>query len=99
MDFLLNLDTKNGINRTILKGLVQLSREFGIHTLIEGVETEQQYGFVKEIGCELAQGYYFHKPESLNETLARIRSGGVAKDCETKEEREEYRRLWTNKSK
>lgn len=51
MDFLLNLDTKNGINRTILKGLVQLSREFGIHTLIEGVETEQQYGFVKEIGC------------------------------------------------
>ncbi len=28
----------------------------------EGVETEEQYLALKELGCDLAQGYYFSKP-------------------------------------
>ena len=92
MDFLKNLDGHNGINRIILEELVYLSRKLGIHTLIEGVETEEQLSFVKKIGCELAQGFYFHKPESLEETLLRIKNGGPIKLCETPEEREENSR-------
>ena len=32
----------------------------------EGVETEESYNFLKEIGCNMAQGYYFSKPMPLD---------------------------------
>ncbi|MBO7519315.1 MAG: EAL domain-containing protein, partial [Clostridia bacterium] len=94
MELLKNLDFNNGINRIILKELVFLSKKFGIHTLIEGVETEEQFSFVKEIGCELAQGFYFHKPESLDGILNRIHNGESPKMCETPKERAEFNRKW-----
>ncbi len=94
MELLKNLDTNNGINRIILKELVFLSKKFGIHTLIEGVETEEQFAFVKEIGCELAQGFFFHKPESLDGILTRIHNGESPGICETAKERAEFFRKW-----
>ena len=75
MELMRHLDDKGGVNRVILEELVHLAKRFGLHTLTEGVETKEQLAFLEEIGCELAQGFYFHKPESLDETLARIRSG------------------------
>ena len=97
MDLLRHLDDHGGVNRLILKELVYVARELGIHTLIEGVETEEQFAFVKEIGCELAQGFYFQKPESLDQILHRIRGGDAIRDCETPEEREELNRKWFRK--
>lgn len=94
MDLLKNLDENNGMNRVILEELIYMSRKFGIHTLIEGVETEDQLAFVKKIGCELAQGFYFHKPESLDEILLRIKNGDTFKSCETPKERENYDLKW-----
>ena len=38
----------------------------GILPLCEGVETEESYEFLKEIGCNMAQGYYFSKPMPLD---------------------------------
>ena len=88
MDLLRHLDDHNGINRIILKDLIKMVRELGIHTLVEGLETEEQLDFLKEIGCELAQGFFFHKPEPLDEILFRINAGDSARICETPEERE-----------
>ena len=89
MDLLRHLDDHGGANRLILKELVYVAKRLGMHTLVEGVETKDQLDFVKEIGCELAQGFYFHKPESLDEIVFRIKNnGGFIKACETKEERE-----------
>ena len=87
MDLLRNLDEHNGVNRIILKELVFLSRKLGMHTLIEGLETKDQLSFVKDIGCELAQGFYYQKPEPLDETLFKIGSGDKMKDYETPDER------------
>lgn len=33
-----------------------------MRSLCEGVETEQQSDFLKEIGCDIQQGYYFARP-------------------------------------
>ena len=42
----------------------------GLSSLCEGVESEEHYEFLKKIGCERAQGFYFGKPMPLEETRA-----------------------------
>lgn len=61
MDFLRSFET-NKKSRVILATIVNMAKELGIHTLAEGVETQEQYEFLKRIGCEKLQGYLFGKP-------------------------------------
>ena len=65
MDIIRHMDDNNGANRKILKALVGVCRELGMHTLSEGVETKEQQEFLSEIECEMLQGFYFYKPISL----------------------------------
>ena len=97
MDLLRHLDENNGANRVILEAMIGVARELGIHTLAEGMETEEQRQFLRESGCELAQGYLFHKPESLDAMLYRRRNGQKGRPCETPEEREEKIRAWSKR--
>ena len=94
MDLLRSLDEHKGANRRILRAMIGVARELGIHTLAEGMETEEQRQFLLESGCELAQGYLFHKPEALDAMLYRHKNGQKPRPCETPEEREEYERKW-----
>ena len=94
MELLRHLDDNNGMNRLILEELVHLARKLGIHTLVEGLETEEQLAFVKSIGCELGQGFYYHKPETLENILTEKEHGRVIKPCETPEERLQHNREW-----
>lgn len=48
--------------RCIVRSVVRMAKEIGVQTLAEGVETREQYLFLREIGCEKIQGYYFGKP-------------------------------------
>jgi len=56
-----------GRARTIVRQIIALAKELGITSLTEGVETEDQYGKLREMGCELYQGYYFARPMPLEE--------------------------------
>ena len=94
MELLRHLDDNNGANRVILREMMNIARQLGSHTLIEGVETQEQVAFVREIGCEMIQGYYYHKPEPLDEMLYSIRAGRKITRFETKQEREELERAW-----
>ncbi len=49
-------------SKDIIKAIVRMAKEIGMHTLVEGVETEEQMQFVRSIGCELIQGYYYGRP-------------------------------------
>ena len=61
-------DTEQGArSRTIVHNVIRLSEELGIVSLTEGVETEQQYHILAEMGCRLFQGYYFAKPMPAEE--------------------------------
>ena len=56
-------DTKNEVrSHAILKSIVDLSGELHMKTVAEGVETEEQLEFLKGVGCDIYQGYYFSKP-------------------------------------
>lgn len=49
-------------SRKIIKSLMILSQELEMPAISEGVETEEQVEFLKGIGCNLFQGYYFARP-------------------------------------
>ena len=46
----------------IIRCVVNLAKEMNIAITAEGVETEEQYEFLKELKCDDIQGYYFAKP-------------------------------------
>ena len=94
MDLLRHLDDGKGANRLILKELVYASKKLGIHTLAEGLENEEQLAFLREIDCELAQGFYYYRPEPLDEILFRINGGMKVRPCETEEERKQFEAEW-----
>ena len=52
---------------TILRNVLRLSSDLGLFSLTEGVETEDQYNMLSQMGCNLFQGYYFAKPMSVND--------------------------------
>ena len=54
-------------DKTLHKMLIDLSRSFGMTVVQEGVETAEQFELVKELGCEVVQGYYYAKPIPLEE--------------------------------
>lgn len=86
IDFLRHLDDNNGANRYILQAMVAVSQKLGIRTLAEGVEDEKQLEFLREIGCDFAQGYYYYKPESLGAISFKLQNGNPPIPCETEEE-------------
>ena len=49
-------------SQIILEYMVNMCKELGVKTLIEGVETESQYEFMNKIGFDYCQGYLFSKP-------------------------------------
>ena len=89
MDLVRHLDDNNGANRRILEAMVKVCRDLGIRTLAEGVETEAQLNFLKGIGCDLAQGYYFFKPDPLDVSIYKFQHRSLDIPHETKEERME----------
>lgn len=56
------LSSSSEKSRTIIESTVRMAKAIGVRTLAEGVETEEQYQFLRSIGCEKVQGYLFGKP-------------------------------------
>ena len=54
-----------------------MDKHLGIHTLCEGVETKEQADFLRAIGCDRLQGFYFSKPLPQEEMLALIEKYGL----------------------
>ena len=70
MTFMRNFTDKS---RRIMKSIVLMAKMLGIHTLVEGAETQEQVDFLRAIGCERIQGYYYAQPmprEECNRWMA-----------------------------
>lgn len=55
--------------KIVISSIVRMAKRLGIHTLCEGVETEDQYRFLRDIGCERVQGFLISKPVPLEEMI------------------------------
>ena len=74
MAFLSNF---NEASRVIISSTVRMAKNLGLKTLAEGVETKEQMEFLKSIGCEKMQGYYYGKPQPFEESMKHMTSMGL----------------------
>jgi len=49
-------------DKAFVQAIVTMAQTLGMKTIAEGVEMEEQFEFLRDIGCEIAQGYLFSKP-------------------------------------
>ena len=74
----------NDRSREIIKSVIDMSKRIGVHTLAEGVETEEQFEFLRGIGCEKAQGYYIGKPMPYRDCIAYLKERGFSLESPAK---------------
>ena len=57
-------------DRAIVAAITQLGHDLGLRVVAEGIETQEQFELLRELRCDVGQGYYFGRPRPLGETLA-----------------------------
>ncbi len=74
MQFIAELHLRS---RKILTSIIQMAKDIDIQTLVEGVETEEQFEFLQTVGCEKVQGYLFGRPTPFEDMIRHLREIGV----------------------
>ena len=67
MKFLQQSQEFNGKGEKVLATVIRMAKWLHLPSIVEGVETVEQVDFLKCIGCEYAQGYYYAKPMPVEE--------------------------------
>ena len=69
---------KEGVDRkrdeVLARTVVDLAKKFNMLVVQEGVETSVQFDYVKSLGVDVIQGYYFARPISADEFRVFIKS-------------------------
>jgi EAL domain-containing protein (putative c-di-GMP-specific phosphodiesterase class I) len=60
-------DSHTEVGRAMIDTIVTIARNLSLSTVAEGVETEEQHLFMKQMGCDVLQGYLYSKPLSEKE--------------------------------
>ena len=66
---------RNEKSRIILTELVRMAISMGTDTVTEGVETQEQVEFLRDIGCTKLQGFHYCRPIPLDNILKRYEEG------------------------
>ena len=61
--------------RAILTAIVQTAKAIDTDIIMEGVETEEEVTFLKNIGCDAMQGYYYTRPMPVEELRKKLHEG------------------------
>ena len=69
--------TSDRFNAAFIRSIAQLCHNVGKTVCLEGVETQEEYHAVKDMGIELIQGYYFSRPLPAGEFEKRFILGGM----------------------
>jgi diguanylate cyclase (GGDEF)-like protein len=59
--FVLEMD-RNRDDATIVKSIIDLAHNLGVNVVAEGVETDEVWEQLRELGCDVGQGYLFSRP-------------------------------------
>ena len=75
----LSSDDESGRGGNILNSVVRMAKWLNLKVIAEGVETKEQAEFLRNIGCEMVQGYYFSKPMSVEQYEQLIKEKGCCR--------------------
>jgi diguanylate cyclase (GGDEF)-like protein len=59
--FILNLMNSKE-DRTLVRLMIEIAHSFNLKVVAEGIEDQASYNFLREIGCDYAQGFFIAKP-------------------------------------
>ena len=49
-------------NKKVISSVVTLAKSLNLETVSEGVETQVQVDFLRDLGCDMIQGFFYYKP-------------------------------------
>jgi len=70
-NFIRNIFSQTSSN-SIVKTAIMLAKQLKLEIIAEGVETKEQYEWLKKEGCDIIQGFYFSKPATMEDVVAKI---------------------------
>ena len=78
-------------SKRIIRSIISMAKDISMVTVVEGVETQEQVDFLKAIGCDRMQGYYFSRPLPYKELLRLLADKGIP--FESEEDRQYYHEI------
>jgi EAL domain-containing protein (putative c-di-GMP-specific phosphodiesterase class I) len=85
--------TSDPDDAAIVRAIIAMARSLAISVTAEGVETRAQFEILRELGCDLCQGYLFSRPVPAEEFGQLLRGWGAADDRGSSAGRSPARRL------
>ena len=73
-------------DNAIVQAIIALAQSLHLHVLAEGVETVSQMEFLRERGCQVAQGFLFSRPVDADQLTELLEQKGVRSSSEQEAE-------------
>jgi EAL domain-containing protein (putative c-di-GMP-specific phosphodiesterase class I) len=70
---LVHMMTRDSKSAAVMRSIVSLGAELGIDVIAEGVETEQQFHMLVDLGCPRVQGYLLARPMPAHQAQVTLR--------------------------
>jgi len=78
---------------TLVRGIIALAHNLGLQVVAEGVETEQQLALLNTLGCDINQGFFLHRPMSVEAIEGLLQANRRATELLQKQPESELSRL------
>jgi EAL domain-containing protein (putative c-di-GMP-specific phosphodiesterase class I) len=62
---------------SIVDAIISMAHSLGLEVVAEGVETEEQWEYLRELKCDTVQGYLFSKPLPAAEVAAMLKRSRI----------------------
>ena len=62
----------NKTNAEIVKSMIAMLHALDKKVVAEGAETQAEVEFLKQVNCDIVQGFYFYKPMSVDDFMALV---------------------------
>jgi EAL domain-containing protein (putative c-di-GMP-specific phosphodiesterase class I) len=73
-NFVEGLVADDGPDATLVAAIVSMAEAIDAVTIAEGVEHERQERALRELGCDLAQGFLYSRPVNADEVIPTVRA-------------------------